>query len=613
VGEDVVLRVPVLLEIAGTLSDGEGNAVKKGNLALVAADGTTVGVEVGLGSDGRFRFPPVPAGEYEIRLQGATIAEGVRAGDTALDLRATAGGFGLLHVKDAAGNSIHKAYVEVTYADGTGGTLDTLPAPISRSRGGVRRIAVVRPQGPGDSVLPLQPVLLTDLDPNLSSWTVVLQPGRRLEVRVQQEDGTGVPGLLVGYSGPPSAPPTSHILYGNETTPWTTDRDGVVLREDLPDGEVRVYVSMPAGYVPGGAVVVPAGETRVVVTLRPGGRVRGRVLDADGKGSSGARVSATFLWEGSFHERSATTEVDGGFVVEGVPEGAVTDLRVVPAGWSGGLSPWMPARAEGIPGGATGVTVRLERGIRIEGQVLDPDGSPASDGLLRLVEARPVRGLSVLSQLRVRLRAGTEGRFAIDGIPPGRYLLHAEPARKDLAPADPVGVSGSVREVRLTFNPEARLAGRILSDTKGFILFWYGSTVPQTNVYSDESGRFVFSGLKDEPGRLLVQRNGDDRYALLEGVRPGDAPLEVTLSVGHQVRGKLLGYDPARPPNVVLLLHRDLMTFGAPIQPDGTFVARGIPPGSYLLEASVPGASGPYLRLPVESGTGGHEIPLPPR
>jgi hypothetical protein len=54
------------------------------------------------------------------------------------------------------------------------------------------------------------------------------------------------------------------------------------------------------------------------------------------------------------------------------------------------------------------------------------------------------------------------------------------------------------------------------------------------------------------------------------------------------------------------------MAFGVQVQPDGTFVARGLPPGAYLLEASVPGASGPYLRLPVESGTGGHEIPLPP-
>jgi hypothetical protein len=91
----------------------------------------------------------------------------------------------------------------------------------------------------------------------------------------------------------------------------------------------------------------------------------------------------------------------------------------------------------------------------IAGRVLRPDGLPQPDAEVVLAQRAPSGGLRQLT--RWRARTGFDGRYAITGVTPGRYLVLVRPIGSDVAvagrpaatlfPHVPVNEAGTLVEV----------------------------------------------------------------------------------------------------------------------------------------------------------------------
>jgi hypothetical protein len=211
-----------------------------------------------------------------------------------------------------------------------------------------------------------------------------------------------------------------------------------------------------------------------------------------------------------------------------------------------------------------GVDVRLLRVpmSRVEGQVSIPPGSPVTNIQIRLLNtAEQVPGVNTQST-----RAGNDGRFRFNGVPPGQYRILAigdlretrpvvaqpgQPARpttvttKLWASSDVSVGGGTVPETVLALVAGSPVTGRVSFDQGTtpvptdlrrvrMTLSPHGqltsaSGVGTLNVTADAEGRFTFSNVI--PGLYRLRATGvtgwSMKSAMLGGLDLVDFPLEI--------------------------------------------------------------------------------------
>ncbi|MDB4941416.1 MAG: hypothetical protein JWP97_950 [Labilithrix sp.] len=116
------------------------------------------------------------------------------------------------------------------------------------------------------------------------------------------------------------AAPSAGAGKGEASEPWVSGRDGTFAAKPIPPGRVRALVRHPQ-YVEAMSEVVTLAsekEANVVVVLLRGGTLEGKVVDARGRGVSGARVTA-LASRGSL-ERQTRAGTDGSFAFAALPE-----------------------------------------------------------------------------------------------------------------------------------------------------------------------------------------------------------------------------------------------------------------------------------------------------
>jgi hypothetical protein len=222
---------------------------------------------------------------------------------------------------------------------------------------------------------------------------------------------------------------------------------------------------------------------RIDLVLRPGGSVRGRIVDEAGRPLRDARVIAVASQDAGPRlnpvlAAPTPTDDDGRYTLEGVPEGDFL-VQAVPrpnpanpgAGSQEYLPTYYPSAAD--PSDAVGIVVKgvaLTNGIditvrrkpmySIAGHVLTAGGE--------ILEATEVVLESVPPGLRYHVGGPTlgEGAFSFDRLKPGRYILWARSPIADGFEATALSLTlhDSLTDVQLVLLPTGAIKGRVQAE-----------------------------------------------------------------------------------------------------------------------------------------------------
>ena len=154
-------------------------------------------------------------------------------------------------------------------------------------------------------------------------------------------------------------------------------------------------------------------DSAQVITLKPAGRLTGRVQVSDPSAARGLEVIARTLSQPSAGPQTAgdgrtTTDADGRFEIPALAAGKLA-INVLPPDGSK-LRPKLPTDLTIEPGKTTEVTIPVEgppRERTVAGRVIDREG-------------QPVAGVTVFqsgdSPVRTEAETGADGRFALNGV-----------------------------------------------------------------------------------------------------------------------------------------------------------------------------------------------------
>ena len=244
--------------------------------------------------------------------------------------------------------------------------------------------------------------------------TVSVERGTKLLLRVPAP--LDLDGVVTDEAGAPVADAVV-CWTGSALRPAArTDERGRFRIGGIAPERGGVVQAWAAGFAPVEAWPVP-GEPRITLRLPRGGRLSGRVSGPEGTPAAGVgvRIAAAGGTRGRKvlrDLRSARCDDDGRYLFQDLPEQDVW-IFVVPR------DPHLaPARGRAsVPPGALGqaADIRLRRADMLESVVTDPDGSPVSGAIVRLVS--PLRSAMAVADDR--------GRFALPPAAPWKEVLSA--------------------------------------------------------------------------------------------------------------------------------------------------------------------------------------------
>jgi RNA polymerase sigma factor (sigma-70 family) len=360
----------------------------------------------------------------------------------------------------------------------------------------------------------------------------------------------------------------------------TTDSQGTA-RVTLPDLDGSYYLNVRAsraGFVP---LVIswsrtprsPAPPARFHFQMEKAVTVGGRVLDQDQRPVDGATVVISVRKRYADSEQkpdvfhvSTKTDADGRWSFSNVPEhpdavgvGAYHHLYLTDADWFrvDDLQPLSALRDQSA-------VLRLRRGTRIDGTVLDPDGRPVPDATVVYGD-----GILTVANRIPPVTADSHGRFTL-GIAPGAIsVLTAR--RAGFGPAQQtIRVANEPQRVTLTLQRPQTLGGRVV-DRAGrpiaratlTVRSWRGSGSLEQEATTDSNGRFL---LQDAPGdevRVGVYAKGYVQQSDVPVV-PG-AENQIVLASPTTVKGTVVDAETGQPIPHFSLVEGTVWNAGRPL------------------------------------------------
>jgi RNA polymerase sigma factor (sigma-70 family) len=169
----------------------------------------------------------------------------------------------------------------------------------------------------------------------------------------------------------------------------------------VPDPQ-RIDVARPLK----GGDDVAAGASGVRLVAGRASKIAGVVVDEDGNAVASASVTARP--EGGGPAVFGQTQADGTFVLDGVSDLARCVVSVSKA-------EFLDAQTGDVAPGATDVRIRLARGLRATGRILQADGNPFANCVVTLTLDA--------GEHRVTVVADADGRFTAAGLREGTYRV----------------------------------------------------------------------------------------------------------------------------------------------------------------------------------------------
>lgn len=353
--------------------------------------------------------------------------------------------------------------------------------------------------------------------------------------------------------------------------------DGTLNLGPLPAGIYSVRLQA-AGFRPGTirGLEVKDGQTADggAVVLEPGLEVRGTVQDEEETPIRGAAVEARFFEEGRDLSSRGTTDAEGRFRLGGLPPGEA-EIRAEAKGY-------LEERLTRVEAGADDVAIVLARQASIEGRVADAaTGRPVPSFEARArIDPQAPRGRGGDRHGRAQANArDPEGRFRIDGLRPGTYVVEVVARGYRTARRDGVEVGPSTAQVSFDLERGLSLEGTVVDaeDNQPVV----GATVEVfglPSVATDPDGRFRLEGLGNSIN-LQVDHPLYLNERLIEIDPEASAGLLVRLRRGGSLEGSVYDGDGAPLPGAVvsgemLPYQREAMADAA-----GHYRIDGLPPG----------------------------------
>lgn len=331
-------------------------------------------------------------------------------------------------------------------------------------------------------------------------------------------------------------------------------------------------------------------------------RVRGRVIDFDGRPVAGAVV----------HVKNCLTEGDGRFEF---------------CTLAGSKPPEFVVRAEGFaparythtktvrPGDAVdGIVVRLRRGGTVTGRVVTGRGEAPSTYHVWL---RPERGGPPEPE---GVRPAEDGTFRFENVAEGRYTPRVRCRRMGLRMT---GETFSVKQDATVTLPDF-----LLEDQKGDVLAGHvvdgrgrgiqGATVslwstgarrrPLKSTVTDASGAFRLDGLSPGPCETIVTRASFQRYRSIG--EPGNSACRIELRPNSAIRGHVLHAGSGEPATAfrIAVYPKDAADFTRTfLDHEGRFTLPGL--GDDVYELEVTSREGAISAKPVRVTISGGKDP----
>lgn len=596
--------------ISGRIYDGHG-APLEGAVVSLAGSGFWPARSVQTGTDGRFHWPDIPVGIYELRAsKGKLVAPPVEGlildagAQRAFGMQLAPGWTIAGRVVDAATDrAIRDA--EITVATGALG-LHTRRTR-SDGRGRFELAGVV---GDAQSVyvdaegyVVAGPLAQASSDRPL---TVRLERAATIEGTIVDARGFPVRGAIVRAfgegqlagaelgvvdslgvtSGP--VPPISAAVSGTLAfvRQVATGTDGSFHLKNLRPGPYRVTASHDDfARAESERLHLKGGATRadVRLVLGPGAELAGHVVDERGDGLEGIPVELRVL--GERLPRMSVTASDGSFSFRGVHG----ELNVTALPYD-----LPPVREQVDIGDDALVTVELALSsslYTLRGRVVDERGFGVGSAVLTVTSKSPG------SPIRRSAKSDPDGMFSVPALPEPPFELSAEhPA---FSPSR-ISAIDSIDDVEIVMSAGVTLLGEVIDD-------WTGEPLGDVTVQLDGPAKREAKSRSD--GTFVARRLPTGTYevafshpdyetetqrVVLEPPRYVDQPQELDrarLQPGGAVEGEVL--DAYSEPVVgaeVTWGDPPLWDRASRSDAQGGFVLRGIPAGSVWLWARHPAA-----------------------
>ena len=373
-----------------------------------------------------------------------------------------------------------------------------------------------------------------------------------VEVMLVASNSTGFVININGSMGSSQSPPQTAV----------TDADGRYRLTGIAPGSYRVTAYAPAYVIPdesgapfaaGKSVTVSEGEAidNIDFTLKPGGVITGRIVDADNRPVVAERVSAFRLDESGKRINTQMpglsqweTDDRGVYRLFGlepgrylIAAGSAADDGMVRIGASGGyyrrtFHPDAIEEAQAkiieVSGGATveGVDIRLARatkGFTVTGRVIDGDTGQPVPGVM-IFYGVSKGGFST---------AGTSGsltnslgEFRLEGLTPNSYqasAMNMQPGELYSEPASFEVTGGDVAGVEIKMSRGASISGQAVVE---------GVTDPAVMANLSKIQLMVRSLAEEQQAFTLPSRNASinpDGSFRIGGVRPGRVQINAAL------------------------------------------------------------------------------------
>jgi protocatechuate 3,4-dioxygenase beta subunit len=228
-----------------------------------------------------------------------------------------------------------------------------------------------------------------------------------------------------------------------------------------------------------------SGTAPLVLALPPAPAIAGSVVDAKNQPLPGAEIllsrrDEADAWAARADTHRARTSSKGTFRLSGLTAGASYDLLATLPDYAPAVaSVSMPHQGQS----RTGLVLQLRRGRAAGGTVQDAAGRPVEGARVELVRGQSGRTVagsvpSVAEDGLYKTTSGTDGRFTLPHLPPGRFDLRIE--GEGLAPLERAGLEipagrGLLDLGRFVVERGAVLTGRVTDPQ--------GRPVPEAEVW----------------------------------------------------------------------------------------------------------------------------------